>query len=275
VSQLDLIVLRAIPAQPWAEGDNIPWNEPGFSDRMLHEHLDQSHDLASRRTGLIDSQVEFIHHQILDGAPSRILDLACGPGLYAQRLTKLRHRCVGIDFSPAAIAHARRTAPNAQFIEADVRTAPFPDGYDLVMMLFGQINVFRRAAATDIVARALMALAPGGRLLLEAQSADNVRTTGQRPPTWTTRSKGLFSPRPHILLTESYWDDAARTATERFYVIDTESAAVTRHAMSTVAYTDHEFAELLSEYEDVRVTAREPGWPKGDALALVTGRKPH
>ena len=25
--------------EPWDEGDNIPWNEPGFSRRMLREHL--------------------------------------------------------------------------------------------------------------------------------------------------------------------------------------------------------------------------------------------
>ena len=42
----DLIERKAIP-QPWGEGDNIPWNEPGFSERMLAEHLSQAHDMAS------------------------------------------------------------------------------------------------------------------------------------------------------------------------------------------------------------------------------------
>lgn len=273
MSQLDSILNRSIPAQPWAEGDNIPWTEPAFSARMLQEHLDQSHDLASRRFALIDTQVEFIHGQILDNAPARILDLACGPGLYAQRLAGLGHRCVGIDFSPAAVAHARTTTPSVEFIEGDVRSTNFPGQFDLILMLYGQINVFRRAAAADIVARALAALAPGGRLLLEAQSADHVRGAGREPPTWTAHRTGLFSPQPHILLTESFWDEEARTATHRFYVIDIKSKAVTRHAMSNEAYTEREFAELLSAYEEVQITVHEPGWPKGDGLTLVMGRR--
>lgn len=274
MSQLDRIVNRAVPAEPWVEGDNIPWDDPEFSTAMLEEHLDQSHDLASRRTDLIDAQVAFIHEEILAGAPSRILDLACGPGLYASRLAELGHSYVGIDFSPAAIDHARITTPGAEFIEADVRTVPFPRGFDLILMLFGQINVFRRGEAADIVARALTALEPDGHLLLEAQAGDHLRTAGQAPPTWTAQSSGLFSPRPHLLLTESFWNEATRTATERFFVVDAATAAVRRHVMSTEAYTNEEFAELLTSYEDVQITADEPAWPQDDALVLVRGCKP-
>ena len=31
------IVDRAPKPAPWSEGDNIPWNDPDFSDRMLAE----------------------------------------------------------------------------------------------------------------------------------------------------------------------------------------------------------------------------------------------
>ena len=101
--ELDGILSRRLPPEPWSEGDNIPWSEPGFSRRMLREHLTQSHDLASRRREKIDAHVEWIHREVLAGSPARILDLACGPGLYASRLARLGHRCVGIDFSPASI----------------------------------------------------------------------------------------------------------------------------------------------------------------------------
>ena len=74
---------------------------------MLKEHLSQEHDAASRRAAIIDGQVAWIHDHLLQGNPTRILDLCCGPGLYANRLARLGHRCVGIDFSPASIAYAR------------------------------------------------------------------------------------------------------------------------------------------------------------------------
>jgi len=58
MSLLDLVRRSAGPA-PWAEGDNIPWHDPGFSERMLEIHLSQAHDMASRRsaeTGLFSDR---------------------------------------------------------------------------------------------------------------------------------------------------------------------------------------------------------------------------
>ena len=99
---IDLINRTSNP-EPWSEGDNIPWNDPGFSQRMLKEHLSQDHDAASRKFERIGQHVHWIHHNALDGKPGKLLDLGCGPGLYANRLAKLGHECIGIDFSPASI----------------------------------------------------------------------------------------------------------------------------------------------------------------------------
>ena len=104
------VVERALPPEPWTEGDNIPWDDPAFSARMLREHLSQEHDLASRRSQIIDRQVDWLHRDVLGGRPGRILDLACGPGLYAHRLARLGHAVVGIDFGPAAIQYGREVA---------------------------------------------------------------------------------------------------------------------------------------------------------------------
>ena len=106
---LDLVHRTPVPA-PWTEGEKIPWNDPGFSPRMLLEHLSQAHDAASRRFERIDAHVTWIHNELLNGRCRKVLDLCCGPGLYTSRLARLGHECTGIDFAPASIAYARRTA---------------------------------------------------------------------------------------------------------------------------------------------------------------------
>ena len=130
----------------WRGAYKIPWDEPAFSGRMLTEHLSQLHDLASRRCEWIDKQVEWIHHDLLGGRPARILDLGCGPGFYAARLTKRGHRCCGIDFGSASIDYARRHNPDqtrCTFVHGDIRTVTFGGPYDLAMILYGELNVFR------------------------------------------------------------------------------------------------------------------------------------
>jgi SAM-dependent methyltransferase len=147
---LDL-VRRSSSPEPWSEGDNIPWHEPGFSARMLKEHLSQAHDAASRRFEIIDRHVAWIHGQLLGGQPTRILDLGCGPGLYSGRLARLSHRCVGIDYSPASIAYATEQAEAeglaCTFVHEDIRTAEYGTGFGLAMLIYGELNIFRRRAA--------------------------------------------------------------------------------------------------------------------------------
>lgn len=242
------IIGRSTPPQPWAEGEKIPWDEPGFSARMLREHLSQAHDAASRRGPLIDRHVAAIH-AMLGGRPGRILDLGCGPGLYTSRLARLGHTCVGIDFGPASVAHARAEAAAeglaCTYEQADIREAAYGEGHDLVMLIFGELNAFRPDDAGLIVGKARAALSPGGLLLLELSTAEAVRAKGEGPATWQSAPAGLFADRPHILLRESFWDAGLRAATERYFVID-GGGAVERHCLSTQAYSEDEQRELLA-----------------------------
>ncbi|HJN38862.1 MAG TPA: hypothetical protein QGH28_01645, partial [Chloroflexota bacterium] len=125
ISTLRDLVDRAIPPAPWAEGDNIPWDDPDFSERMLFAHLDQSHDLASRRAGLIDSQVAWIDDEVLGGDTARVLELACGPGLYLQRLSAWRSGATSalVSTSPRRLSRTPSTPPGPRSFPARTSAA--------------------------------------------------------------------------------------------------------------------------------------------------------
>jgi SAM-dependent methyltransferase len=247
--QLSDITQRSRPA-PWSEGDNIPWNEPSFSERMLKEHLNQDHDAASRRSHLIDRHVAWIHSALLAERPARVLDLGCGPGLYASRLARLGCTCTGIDFSPASIAYARETAAKeglaCQYQLEDVRLADFGGGYDLAMFIYGEFNVFKPQDARAILQKMHAALNQNGTLLLEVSPLDSIESIGRCASAWSAQPTGLFSSQPHLLLDESFWDAAIQTATTRYYVVDAVSGQVSRHAASYRGYTQDELADLLA-----------------------------
>ncbi|HWG85943.1 MAG TPA: hypothetical protein VNT60_10740, partial [Deinococcales bacterium] len=118
---------------------------------------------------------------------------------------------------------------------------------DLAMLLYGQFNVFRREEARSILERAHAALRPGGQLLLEPQDFDGVKREGQAGSSWFASPGGLFSEGPHLVLEEAFWDESERAATTRLHVVDAATAAVTRYALSSAAYTDGELAWLLDE----------------------------
>jgi len=275
------VVARALPPEPWAEGDNIPWDDPDFSARMLREHLSQDHDLASRRSEIIDRQVDWLHREVLGGRPSRVLDLACGPGLYAHRLARLGHTVVGVDFGPASIRYAREVAATdhlaCTFRLDDLRRADLGGGFDLALLLYGQFNVFRRREARDLVTRARAALVVGGRFVLEPQQFESVRAGGAQHTSWSSARAGLFSDRPHLVLHERFWHAERRCSTERWSVIDAETGRVARHAMTTEAYTPEELRAVLLEcgFDEPEALPCLPGGQPASGLgALLAARAP-
>jgi len=247
---IDILHRKPVP-DPWSEGDNIPWNEPGFSQRMLKEHLTQDHDLASRKFDRINQHVDWIHHDVLSEKPAKILDLCCGPGLYANRLARLGHQCIGIDYSPASITYAKNNASKEKlgctFREADIREADYGGDYDAAMLIYGELNVFRITDARMILKKAYTALSPGGVLILEPHTYECVRDLGDRKPSWYTSDSGLFSPAPHIGLEESFWDQDHAVTTNRYFIVDAKTSEVVKHAQSLQAYTNREYQALLGE----------------------------
>lgn len=242
---LDIVRRAAVPT-PWDEGDNIPWNDPAFSARMLKEHLSDEHEAASRSPERIKRHCRWIHREVLEQKPSRILDLGCGPGLYTSRLATMGHDPWGIDFSPASIAHANR-ATNLEHRLGDIREMDYGQDNNLIMMLYGEINSFKMPDIMTILKQARSSLAPTGKLLLEVHSADTVERMGKTRQAWRALESGLFSDRPHILLEESFWDDDVAIATTRYIVIDAATSDVTRYAQSIQFHGGMDFEDMFAE----------------------------
>lgn len=123
-----------------------------------------------------DTLHDIEHDEIGDVRGLRIAHLQCHFGLDTLSLARRGASCVGLDFSPVAIAGARdlqrRTGLDARFVEGNVYDAPaLLDGdFDRVYVTWGAINWLPDMAAWARVVAAL--LKPGGRLyLLEGHPA--------------------------------------------------------------------------------------------------------
>jgi SAM-dependent methyltransferase len=94
-----------------------------------------------------------------------VVDLGCGSGAWAHRLTEAGYDVLGVDSSAAMIALARKRAPRAKFLRASYRDVALPpcDAVTSVSECFNYL--FDRDAAADLTpvfARVFAALRPGG-----------------------------------------------------------------------------------------------------------------
>ena len=259
----------------WAPGYKIPWNDPAFSRRMLREHLSQEHDLASRRTAAVARQARWLRGRFPLPAGGSVLDLGCGPGLYARHLLPPDGRYRGVDFSPASIDYARagNQAPGAEFILGDLLEADLGGPHDLAVLLYGEFNVFPPEDAARLLRRAWESLAPGGVLFLEPQDRAAVEAVGRAPDGWNAVRSGLFGDSPHLMLTRSRWFAAEGAARQAFCVVHGHGGVEVMRS-TTKAWSCEELARLLADagFADVRP---EPEWPGGGAgLAAWSARRP-
>lgn len=101
---------------------------------------------------------------LLDAASEArdLLDLACGTGVVSAAALARGMRPVGLDFSPAMLAEARRREPPLDLREGDAEAPPFADAsFDAVVSNFGLHHVEHPRRA---LAEARRVLRPGGRL---------------------------------------------------------------------------------------------------------------
>ena len=244
------IARRPDPPVPWQDGGNLPWNDAEFSQRMLAEHLDQSHGAASRTDPERERILSWLWQELNLKTGDNILDFTCGPGLYAVDLAQKGCLVTGIDFSPASIAYARRLAAAegvaacCTFIEQDVREVELePASFDAALFLYGQMAVFRREEAAALLQKIAAALRPGGRLIIELLNQD--RVDKEHSTWWFTDDKGLWGSRPFLHLGERYWMADEQLSVERFYIIDLESKSLTAITLCDQTYAADEMATLL------------------------------
>jgi SAM-dependent methyltransferase len=108
-----------------------------------------------------------IEQVLADLAPAgRILELACGTGMWTQALARWTDDLTALDSAPEAIAIARARCPDSvQFAETDLFNWRADGSYDTVFIGFflSHVPSARLDALMDEVGRAV---APGGRVLI-------------------------------------------------------------------------------------------------------------
>jgi SAM-dependent methyltransferase len=101
-----------------------------------------------------------------------VLDVGCGAGLIAAEITT-RARVVGVDISSAQLELARRNAPDASLVRADVAEVAFePRSFDAVVAFWSLIHVPRELHGS-VIARIHAWLKPGGLFAGTLGSGDN------------------------------------------------------------------------------------------------------
>ena len=169
-------------------------------------HLDPEVDLASRKYSTIESTAEWVLSKV-PKERMHILDLGCGPGLYAELYANRGHSVTGVDFSKNSIEYARQQAAGKRlkitylhqnYLELDVPENQF----DLVTLIYTDLGPLLPPEREQLLSNIKSALKPGGILIFDVLNDINLESKVS-PKSWEVAEKGFWREGPCLALSES------------------------------------------------------------------------
>lgn len=211
----------------YTPGTHVMWIDKYISKQLLQIHLDSNIDLASRKETTIIKTVNWILSQT-DGRILNILDLGCGPGLYAERLADRGHAVTGIDFSKESISYARSRAEkagseivyrNENYLEMELPE----DEYDLVIMIFTDFGVLSQEERFVLLKKIRKSLKSGGMFIFDVLNDKNWKEKASQR-SWECSKGGFWSPEAYLALSESFIYEDEKVILNNHIIAGEESA---------------------------------------------------
>ena len=252
------------------------WTDPWIAQQMLKVHLDESTDLASRKSQTIDGIVGWFDQKMgLSG--KKVCDLGCGPGLYARRMATRGAKVIGVDFSAGSIDYARTEAIarnlDIEYRKADYLIDDLPNGQDVVSLIWCDFCTLPPKKRRALLERIKGMLNPGGAFVFDVSTTQQfekrreVMAYGRRP------MGDFWSPGDHFSFQTTFLYDQDKIALDRYLIVAPERRF---EIFNWIQYFDPETissevreAGLVVE-EVLDVMTGDPWTPEAGELAVVS-----
>lgn len=193
--------------QPFTPGEPHFWTDPHIAHQMLTVHLDPNNDLASRRPEVIESSTSWIVQTLNLKPGDHVLDLGCGPGLYAARLAQQGLHVTGMDFSQNsidhAVSHARQHGLDITYRCQNYLQLEDESLYDAVLLIYGDLCPLSPEQRVQLFSNVRRALKPGGRFVFDVSTPCLRQKYGLKNG-WYAAHNGFWKPTPHLVLEQGF-----------------------------------------------------------------------
>ncbi|MGW8265618.1 MAG: SAM-dependent methyltransferase [Longimicrobiales bacterium] len=200
------------------------WTDPHVAKQMLALHLDPDGDLASRNHDTIERSVRWLEDRFGLSRGLRILDLGCGPGLYANPLSELGADVTGVDFSVSSLAHARRVSQArggaGRFLEGNYLDLGLAETFDLVMLIYGDLCALSPSQRRRLLDSIRGWLAPGGHMVFDVFSTTLFDEVAEETRYIFQPQGGFWSPDCHFHFLTRFKYEADALYLDRHAVVE-------------------------------------------------------
>ena len=234
----------------YEKGTGELWTDEHISKGMLEAHLNPDWDAATRKHSTVREIVKWISSVAPPEKYRDLLDLGCGPGIYAEEFHKAGYRVSGMDFSERSISYARNSAQEKNlpitYHYQSYLTLDFTAQFDLITLIYYDFGVLSTEDRAKLLKKIYSALRPGGLLILEVLTPQHF-SDQQEHKSWEYAEKGFFCAEPHLCLKSFYRYDEQSTILDQYIIVTEQSVRHINNFQHT--FTKDEFLQDLSTAE--------------------------
>lgn len=262
---IELIKRLSDKPQLYEKGSAVMWTDPYISKQLLELHINPENDVASRSQGNIERITTWILERT-DNPQMKILDLGCGPGLYAEQLARKGHSIIGVDFSENSIQYATTQARNKnldiEYLQIDYLDLDFNNQFDVVILIYLDFCVLLPEEREKVLENIYRALRKGGLFIFDVVNERNIEKK-IIPQSWEVQETGFWKDTPYMALTTGYHYPEAKVLANHHIVLSGHDTVDT-YIFWTHYYGKDDMAGILKSNGFEAITGYENVLPESD-----------
>ena len=206
----------------YADSDDAFWDDEHISKHMLAAHLNPDCENASRRHEEIVNSVNWITEVCGGIKNKKLLDLGCGPGIYAELLAQQGFQVTGIDFSKRSINYAidssKKKNLDITYHYQNYLDINYKEEFDVAILIYCDLGVLSPENRKILLMKIYQALKPGGILILDvfyepyANSFTEMQNTCYQPG-------GFWTSEPYVLIQRNHYYQESKNTLEQYLII--------------------------------------------------------
>jgi len=219
------------------ETDASIWIDKYISPQMHKAHLNPNNDAASYRPERIKKICSYLMDKLSLTQGTKLMDLGCGPGLYAKRFSQAGVLVTGLDMSEYSLNYARKQAEKEGYDITYILQnylEPFgANGFDAAIIISDDYGVLSFTDRIKLLGNIYTSLRPGGKFAFDIPS-EKVWETLSDNSSWYTQESGFLRPHPHTALSKTWLFPEEKASCDVCVVIDEN---ITRYINNQTYFT--------------------------------------
>jgi 2-polyprenyl-3-methyl-5-hydroxy-6-metoxy-1,4-benzoquinol methylase len=224
------------------------WTDEHMSKSLLETQLDESTDAASRKPSNRRDIINWMNSKIKPN--SKIIDLGCGPGLYAYELGKLGHNVLGIDFNEKSINYAQNNKSIKDIVQykyCNYLKDTIEGKFNAAMMIYCDFGALIPDEQKLLLNKLSNLLDDDGLLFFDVFGKEEIKKQTKKRSWYISNGGDFWSKEPYFLLEETKIFENENTIERRYYLINQTNGKIKEYIMSDQYYDENSIKTLLSE----------------------------